>query len=209
MSASPETVVLVHGLWLNGVESLFLRRRLQGLGFDVCQFSYRTVSESLEDNARSLHAFVAGLSKPIVHLVGHSLGGLVILRLDERHDDLPQGRRVLLGSPVAGSKAADGLAHHAWGRRILGRCLAEAVLERPDWHAGSHETGIIAGSLGVGLGRLFATFDGPHDGTVSVAETQLADATAHRVLPLTHMSLLFSREVTAEVAHFLEFGRFS
>ncbi len=204
-----DTVVLVHGLWLTGVESALLRRRLSGLGFNVQQFSYRTVRAGLEENVRDLHAFVTALAAPVVHLVGHSLGGLVILRLNERYTDLPPGRSVVLASPVGGSQAAEGLARRAWGRRILGRCLAEAVLKRPAWRAGGRETGVIAGGLGIGLGRLFATFDGPHDGTVAVSETRLADAIAHRVLAVSHLSLLFSREVAAEVAHFLEFGRFS
>jgi len=204
-----ETVVLVHGLWLTGLESIVLRRRLRALHYEVRQFRYRTVSASLEDNAGALHDFIAGLDTAVVHLVGHSLGGLVILRAVERFADLPPGRVVLLGSPVAGSRAAAGFARHGWGRRMLGRSVADGVLELPVWRAGGRDIGVIAGSLGIGLGCLWARLDEPHDGTVMVAETRLTDATAHRVLPVTHFGLLFSRDTAAEVAHFLELGRFT
>ena len=203
-----DTVVLVHGLWLNGLESIVLRRRLQALGYDVRQFRYRTVSASLEDNARALHEFIVGLDAAVVHLVGHSLGGLVILRMMERFADLPAGRAVLLGSPVAGSRAAEALARRGWGRRVLGRCVADGILAHPAWRAGDRDTGIIAGRLGIGLGRLWARLDEPHDGTVAVAETRLAGATAHRVLAVSHFGLLFSREAAAETARFLKLGCF-
>jgi hypothetical protein len=69
--------------------------------------------------------------------------------------------------------------------------------------------GIVAGSLGIGLGRLFGRFDEPNDGMVTVAETRLAGATDHVVLPVTHTSLLLSREVAHQAERFLRVGRFA
>ena len=46
-----ETVVFIHGLWLNGTEMGLMRRRLtRGYGFPTRQFSYRTTSRSLSEN---------------------------------------------------------------------------------------------------------------------------------------------------------------
>ncbi|CAN5352065.1 alpha/beta hydrolase [soil metagenome] len=202
-----ETVVLVHGLWLTGAESTFLRRRLRALGLDARQFRYRSVSESLDTTVQALHRFVIGVGAPVVHLVGHSLGGLVVLKLDECFPDLPPGRRVLLASPVAGSRSAERIAGLAFGRRILGRSVHEAVLGRPGWRVVGREVGVIAGSRGIGLGRLFTPLEVPHDGTVAVTETRLVGA-AHRLLPVTHLSLLFDRRTAAETVHFLVHGRF-
>ena len=65
------------------------------------------------------------------------------------------------------------------------------------------------GSIGIGLGRLFGRFDGPNDGMVTVAETRLAGAADHIVLPVAHTSLLWSREVARQAEHFIGTGRFA
>jgi hypothetical protein len=62
--------------------------------------------------------------------------------------------------------------------------------------------------MGMGLGRLFADFDADHDGTVSVAETQLPGARDHIVMPTSHTGLLFSADVADQAAHFLSNGAF-
>ena len=46
-------------------------------------------------------------------------------------------------------------------------------------------------------------FDGPHDGTVSVAETRVPGLADHVVVRASHSGLLFSDEVVRQVAGFL------
>ncbi len=60
-----------------------------------------------------------------MHWVGHSLGGLVILRMLERDAALPPGRVVLLGTPYGDSHAGRALARSALGARMLGRSMGE------------------------------------------------------------------------------------
>ena len=52
------TVVLVHGLWMPGAETLLLRRRLEAAGFPTRQFTYHSVAQDLRENARQLAACV-------------------------------------------------------------------------------------------------------------------------------------------------------
>ena len=74
-----ETVVLVHGLWMNGLEMRILRRRLQARGYRVYQFNYRTVGRDLQKNAERLNNYLRKyVEGEMVHLVAHSLGGLVV-----------------------------------------------------------------------------------------------------------------------------------
>ena len=78
--APTEIVVLVHGLWMTGMESGLLRSRLQDdYGFTTRQYSYHTVQLGLEDNMRLLHEFLADVPGETLHIVGHSLGGVLAL----------------------------------------------------------------------------------------------------------------------------------
>ena len=204
-------VIVVHGLWMTGIECAMLRRRLAGAGFAPRQFHYHSVSESALTVLARLRAEVeACASEGPVHLVGHSLGGLLVLRLLCTPPSLPVERAVLLGSPVAGSRAARTLnelpgANWLWGD------LAEAELVQTMDRAwqGPGDLGVIAGTSGLGLGRLFTHFAEPSDGTVALSETELPGATDRCVLPVSHLGMLLSEDVADEVAHFLDQGRFS
>lgn len=204
-------VVFVHGLWLTGVESTLLRRRV---GADVhCSthaFKYPSVTASMAEINRRLGEFISGLGASSVHLVGHSLGGIVVLRFLEERTDLPPGRAVLLGAPVHGSRAAEGVARWPLGKAILGQNIAAEVLTSHTrrWD-GRRELGIIAGDLSRGLGRLFGDLDGTNDGTVSVSETELPGATDRIVMPVSHTGMLFSIEVAHQTARFLASGSFA
>jgi pimeloyl-ACP methyl ester carboxylesterase len=204
-------VVFVHGLWFNGREAVLLRRRLaRRLGARDSVFSYRSVSATMSHNAAALREHLALLRVDTLHLVGHSLGGLVILKLFEAPPAIAPGRIVLLGSPLNGSRAAEGLARFSLGRRMLGVGIAGEVLRRRPRHwAGGRDLGIIAGDASFGLGRLVGRLEEPNDGAVSVAETRLPGAADHLVLRVSHSGMLFSAGVAEETAAFLRDGRFA
>jgi len=79
-----EKVVFVHGLYMIGLELTLLRHRVARTGFETRQFSYRSLSRGLDENARELGVFLGGLPVTQLHLVAHSLGGLVICRMFEQ-----------------------------------------------------------------------------------------------------------------------------
>jgi pimeloyl-ACP methyl ester carboxylesterase len=203
-------VIFIHGLWLTGVESTLLRRRLGAeLGCTTCAFHYPSVTASMDEVLARLHEFVASLRAETLHFIGHSLGGIVVLRYLESRRDVAPGRAVLLGSPLAGSRAAQGLARWPVGAAILGRNIEAEVLKPQTRHWDRRrDLGIIAGDLSLGFGRLVSQLGGPNDGTVAVAETQLAGVTDHIVLPISHTGMLFSAAVAHQAAHFLLHGRF-
>ena len=204
-----EHVILLHGLWMRGFALSMLHRRLIEAGFRVHRFDYLSVAATQQRILDRLQARMIGLATEAdaVHLVGHSLGGLLALRacLD---GELPPGRIVCLGSPLKGSAAARGFA--AWGRGgqvLLGhnRELLQQGFERWD---GMREVGMIAGRMPLGLGAMLGHFAGEHYGTVAVDETRLDGLTAHCVVEANHTGLLFSAEVAQRVARFLHQGRF-
>lgn len=202
-------MLFVHGLWMNGVETWWLRHRVGAQGYDTHAFSYPTLHAAPEQVVEQLAQSIAGLPPP-VHLVGHSLGGLMLLKLFELRPGQPPGRVVLLGSPVAGSHAARSVAGWAIGPSLLGRiALQEIVQYRPRRWDQPRDLGIIAGSTSAGLGRVVSTLPEPNDGTVAVEETRLPGMTDHVVLPVTHTGMLASASVAEHVGRFLGTGRFT
>lgn len=201
-------VVVVHGLWLNGLEFFLLRDRLRHAGFETSVFHYPSMHATLGDAADALAGRLRTLGGT-AHVVAHSLGGLVACEAFARHADLPAGRVVLLGSPVRGSRTARAVASHWYGPAALGPlALAELARERDPVAPTSREVGIIAGSLPVGIGRVFSDLPLPNDGTVCVDETDLPGATARLVLDVSHTGMILSAPVADSVTRFLRDGRF-
>jgi pimeloyl-ACP methyl ester carboxylesterase len=204
-----ETVVLVHGLWVHGIVMELMRRRVARHGYHALAYSYPSMRLTLAENAERLARFSRAIAAPRLHFVGHSLGGLIVLRMLERTPGLAPGRAVLLGSPVAGSLAARRLARLPGGRAALGRSA-------PEWHEAAHpgfesrrEIGVVAGRLAVGIGRIVAPdLPAPSDGVVSVAETRLPAMRDHIVLGVNHFGMLTSRAVVRQVCAFLRDGTF-
>jgi pimeloyl-ACP methyl ester carboxylesterase len=207
-------IVYVHGLWVTGREAFWLRRRLeQDLEAKTLTFPYPSVTTDATSNARALTKFLAALGAETLHLVGHSLGGLVILKLFEEGADaparLPPGRIVLLGSPLRGSRAARNLARLPFGKKIMGLGATELLAARARRWNGARDLGVIAGDLGFGLGRLVGTLGGASDGTILVEETELDGAADRVVLRVSHTGMLFSAAVARAAGAFLSTGRFS
>jgi pimeloyl-ACP methyl ester carboxylesterase len=208
----PTAVVYVHGLWVGGWETVWLRTRVaRSLGGEAHAFSYRSVRGTMADHVTALGRLLDSLGADHVHLVGHSLGGIVILECFERGlgQRLAPGRVVLLGSPVRGSEAAQRLARFRYGTALLGLTAREVLLAPRDYRwAGARDLGVIAGSLAVGFGRLMGKLPQPSDGTVMVAETDLPGARQQLVMPVSHTGLVLSSSVARQVAAFLGSGAF-
>jgi len=203
-----EHVILLHGLWMRGFALGLLHRRLMAEGYRVHRFDYLSVAAPQEYILQRLQARMAACAPGPVHLVGHSLGGLLAMRACLEAPQAPPGRIVCLGSPLGGSAAARAFARLGRaGETLLGanRELLEQGFER--WE-GAREVGSIAGRMPLGLGAVVGQLDGEHDGTVAVSETRLPGLTDHCVVETSHVGLLFSAEVATLVVHFLRTGRF-
>ena len=199
-------VLLLHGLMMRSPALLPLSWRLRRRGFAPEIFSYSTLwgtpGLAMERLAMRLYA----MGPQPVHLVAHSLGGLIVAETINRYQNLPPGRVVMLGSPIAGSSAARGLAAHSLGR-ISGRSgplLRGGLAQLPP----NRRIGMLAGARSLGLGKFFCTFDGLNDGTVAVWETRMPGLADHAVIQASHSGLVFSEQAAALAANFLETGRF-
>lgn len=201
-----DPVILLHGLWLRGFTLKPLAWRLAAAGFAPETFDYPSVRGGPEPAVARLVARIRAHGGPVA-LVGHSLGGSIALQALRREPGLPVRRVVCLGSPLAGSAAAAGLSRRPAFARLLGRSRGLLASGIGPWD-GAVPVGVVAGAMPVGLGRMFGGFEGPHDGTVAVAETRVPGLAGHCVVRASHSGLLFSSRAAAQVAAFLRDGSF-
>jgi len=206
LSATPRTVVLVHGLWMGAWALGILKRRLIGSGLRVRRFHYATTRRSFEGSASELARLLRrSADEGRVGLVAHSLGGLLALAAIAQCKGV-RGRAVLLGTPLRGSW----LAHrvHGWpgGDTLLGHSAlalkgGTRVRPPPGW-----SVAMIAGDRQLGIGLLAGGHRVPSDGTVALAETRASFLDQHRVLRETHTTLITSRRVARLAARYLAGG---
>jgi hypothetical protein len=204
-----ELVVLVHGIWMTGLEMSLLAFRLRSAGFNTERFFYHSLFSTPAQNAERLYRFIMQQQAETIHLVAHSLGGIVLLHLFDKFSAITPGRVVMLGSPVKGSGVAKRLNSAFITRGLIGRSGEQGLLGgAPGWK-GERDLGIIAGSSGFGLGQIVGGVAGPGDGTVSLSETCLPGATDYCQIPVSHMGMVVSLDVAKELIWFLRKGRFS
>lgn len=202
-----EAVILVHGLWLGGWTMQGLRLRLARRGYAAATFSYSSIAQSLDAHARRLAARIGELPQPVIHLVGYSLGGLVVLRCLRNHGERRIGRVVLMGTPVRACMAGRQLENMAAGKRLLG-ASRDIWRGLPEVFRPRCELGVIAGSRPWGLGRVLLRLPGANDGVVRLQETEVPGMRDRVVLPLSHSGMLVSAQAARQVAAFLERGAF-
>lgn len=142
-------------------------------------------------------------------MVGHSLGGLVILDTLKRFPHLGCSRAVLIGSPCGGSRVVSWLTRWRVGEKVLGPCLREATQGEQTCAEVTTEVGVIAGDRSFGLGMWVPGLDKPHDGSVAVSETALPGARDRIVVRANHTQMLWSARVGNQVCHFLREGHFA
>lgn len=209
-------VVLLHGLGRTSGSMRLLERRVAKAGFRTLSIRYPSTREPLpaiiEKLEPDMRRFASSLEGR-VHVVTHSLGGLVARALLTRQRPPNLGRVVMLAPPHGGSEWVDMLERYRLASKILGPNSQYLVTRRKadlDLHLGdiSYELGIIAGDRPID--RLIAPFliRTPHDGKVSVASTKVAGMTDHLILPVGHPMMPFHPHVARQAITFITSGMF-
>lgn len=207
-------VLFLHGHGRYGASMGRLKRAANQSGYATLSPSYpyrHSLSEIVEWLLPRIADFEARLDGPL-HIVTHSLGGLVARAYLAEHRPERLGRVVQLAPPNAGSELADLLFRMGLGTMALGRSGAHLRTKRSaadETMLGTiqYPVGIIAGnrSLLPMPQRLLA---GPHDGKVRVAATHVDGETEHITLPVTHTFMVYDRRIIRETLAFLKRGAF-
>jgi len=201
-------VVLVPGLWMPGAAMALFAARLARRGYSPRVFVYRGRSPfdaNVERLARFVHESLEGRA---AHFVGHSLGGVLILEMLNRHPEIPVSSAVLLGAPVRGSLSGRRLRSQPFGRWMLGASEPRWAHCEARWRR-SEPLGVVAGTLPLGLGRVLGRLPGQNDAVVCVDETTVEGMTARALVPEGHSMLIISGRVANLVDRFFAAGRFA
>jgi len=196
-------VILVPGLWVPAAAMALIAARLARRNV-TRSFAYRGRAP-LEANIERLARYIDGRT---VHLVGHSLGGVLVYDMLACHAEMASGNVVLLGAPVRGCHAGRRLGSRTLGRWMLGACAARWEKREARWQR-AERLGVIAGTLPLGLGRALGALPGDNDGVVCVDETTVEGMSDRALVPAGHSMLAVSGRVSALVEHFLGTGRFA
>lgn len=203
-----EVTVLVHGIWMHGIMMSVMANRLENYGFRTATFSYDFLNNNPAKNARELKQRIGELGARRVNLVGHSLGGIVIMHLLHQFPQLDIGKVVLIGSPVKGSYVAKRVHRTRMLRHFLGKSTDGGLLEGAPSFKGQVPLGIITGSGRLGILAILYPAGDNSDGVVRASETLIENATDRIQISFSHSAMIFSSQCANFVANFLNLGRF-
>lgn len=194
-----ETVSLVHGFLANRAMLSLLAHRLGRRGYQPRPWGYWNMCCSIlvhaERYAAELERLDADPAIDTLHLVTHSMGGIIARGALDRYRPRKLGRFVMLAPPNRGSFVATA-AVGAFGG--LFRPVAE-LTTAPDSLVNN-----LAAPAGVEIGVIAAG----HDALVAPASTDPGVPHDHVTIPCLHSSLLFRRDAADLVADFLATGAF-
>jgi triacylglycerol esterase/lipase EstA (alpha/beta hydrolase family) len=195
-----ETVLLLHGLGRTSRSMASLGRCLKRQGYSIIDWGYKSFKEDIEAHSTRLCATLAKMSDdPTVskiHLVTHSLGGIITRHALSETVPSKMGRVVMLAPPNRGSRVARRLTP------VLGRVM------KPLSQLSDHPESVV-NQLAVPQAVEIGIIAAARDGKVRVEDTHLPGETDHVVMLGYHTFIMNRTDVQNQVVAFIREGRFS
>jgi pimeloyl-ACP methyl ester carboxylesterase len=209
-------VVLLHGLGRTGMSMRVIAAALRKAGYPTLSPWYglrRSMPEIVAYLRPRIAEFAAAHPGPL-HIVTHSLGGLVSRAIINAHRPEQLGRVVMLAPPNAGSELADFVFSLGLDKLILGPVGPHLRTSRADEHEGElgqvdFDLGVIAGDLPLDPIIAPLLLPGANDGKVAVEATKIDGMRDHIVLPVQHTFMVQDSRVIEQIKAYLATGAFS
>ncbi|WP_245720536.1 esterase/lipase family protein [Microbulbifer yueqingensis] len=206
-------MILLHGLGRSDGSMEKLAEAIHEAGYDTINVDYPSTEYPIETLAG--RAIAPALdrcgSAAEINFVTHSMGGILVRQYLSRVPIENLGRVVMLGPPNNGSEVVDRLGDFPGFHFVLGDAglqLGTGPMSIPNrLGAANFDVGIIAGTRSINpvLSQMIPATD---DGKVSVQSTRLEGMRDHISMPVTHVFMMKSDAVIAQVIHYLRHGSF-
>lgn len=207
---SKQTIVLLHGLYMNGLSMKILESKFKKEGFKVINFEYNTVMFNKDETLKDLHNKIEQIDSD-VYLVGHSMGGLISRMYKTEFNSKNVKKIVTLGTPHGGSHIAKFISDTKL-KLFLGNAGDSGIIKKlPEWEK-QCDMGCIIGVTSFGLHLIFSRYHGKtseNDGTVFVEEASVINPTDKIIIKVSHMGMLYSNVVFKETLSFIRSSKFS
>ncbi len=208
--ASGTGVILIHGIIRSSKSFSRLHKRLEKEGYHVIPFNYPSTRLTIADSAEYLKQVLDSLvGLKTIHIVAHSMGGLVVRALLDKHREDRFKRMVMMGVPNLGAQMADRVQELGLYKMLFGPAGQELItngmidkLPTPRF-----EFGILSGCRG-NEGGYNPLVPGDDDGTVSLASTRLPGATDFVTVNSLHSFIMDKKNAIEYTVRFLETGKF-
>lgn len=211
-----DCVILVHGLGRTKNSMMLMKHYLKKEGYRVVSFSYDSRHLSVDESAEKLKEAVSkeleNLSeKSKLHIVTHSLGGILVRKIFENGTPQQLGRVVMLSPPNHGSELPDKLGKIPLYQKVTGPAGMELGTDRGSYPAQlgdvNFELGVIAGDRS--LNPFYSCLiKGKDDGKVSVKSAKVNGMTDFIVMHTSHTWIMNRKAVQKQVVNFLRNGCF-
>ncbi len=211
---NPQWVILLHGLGRT-------KRSMNKIRKELARAGYSTINQGYPSTRHDIARLSDRYLRPAVeqclqqkaskiHLVSHSMGGLLIRQYLQSHTLPPESRIVMLSPPNQGSEVAEFLKNYSIYQWILGPAAQQlGTTDRPyeKYSSIPYEVGIITGNVSSDpwFGKLIP---GANDGKVSVERAKLPGMNDFLVIRAGHTRIMQSKLATQQILNFLRFGHF-
>jgi pimeloyl-ACP methyl ester carboxylesterase len=209
-----DAIVVLHGIFQPAFTMLPFCRYLSKEGYSVLNIDYPSTSHPIEQLADIVSARIDAHSASVdgkLHLIGYSMGGLIIRAFLRNQVPINLGKVVMIGTPNHGSEVADFLKSFPPFRYLYGPAGQQLVTDQKAFASifanDGFDLGIIAGDAARNP-ILDCIIGQPSDGKVSVESTKLACAKDHFVVHSNHTLLPHNRRVWEQTTVFLRNGKF-
>lgn len=210
-----DCVLLLHGMGRSAFSMKKIEKELKKEGYVVWNKSYKSTQKPIKDLA--LEHIPSGINycnsrkTKSIHIVTHSLGGILIRFYLQNHAINNLGKIVMLSPPNKGSEITDLMKSwklYLWATGPAGQELGTSPISTPNSLAP------IEASIGIIAGRQSSDpwfsplIPGDDDGKVSIESTKLEEMTDFLIVDSSHTSIMWDSLVIRQTIIFINLGKF-
>lgn len=211
-----ECVILLHGLARTSASMKLMKSELESAGFVVANIDYPSREQTVQQLATPTIdkglKFCEKQGASVVHVVTHSMGGILFRQYVSEHGAEKFTRTVMLAPPNKGSEVVDEMSELPGFKFLNGPAgvqLGTGADSLPlQLGPATSDVAVIAGTFSINL-YLSTHLPDPDDGKVSVENTRLDGMCAHLQVDVSHPYIMKDEEVIKEVKSYLTSGKFN